>query len=99
MTMSEQVAPGKRAFAVEARFVVILTIFECSLLFSANYIPGPDATCQRRMPNRNPSVRQRGHITMMRRFWLTYFGITRLPVIIIRSQGSDLLNPISCRST
>ena len=33
MRMSEQVAPGKRAFAVEARFVVILTIFECSLLF------------------------------------------------------------------
>ena len=41
MRMSEQVAPGKRAFAVEARFVVILTIFECSLLFSSGPIEAP----------------------------------------------------------
>ena len=44
MTMSEQVAPGKRAFAVEARFVVILTIFECSLLFKCELHSGAGCT-------------------------------------------------------
>jgi len=70
---------------------------ECSLLFKCEpHSGGRPHTANIDWPTSTRLWRQYSHITMMWQFWPTYCGMTRLPAIIIRSLGRDLLNPISC---